>query len=210
VTAIKRLVQHASWTADDGFSLAELMTVTLLLGVILSAAYLAMGTVNKVSDDMIARSSANQQGQIALETMVRELRQGVIIHDPSENSYKMPTMATNSVAFYTDIDRDGMIEKINYNAAGGTITRAISRSNKANPQPSDFGSYGPASTLATIDPTDTTIFRYTDGTSPPNFLSSGDAQAKAVLIDLTTVAKTSAGTTITVVFPTEEVDVRSW
>jgi prepilin-type N-terminal cleavage/methylation domain-containing protein len=208
MTTIERLLAGHRPSADEGFSLAELMTVTVLIGVILAAAYLAMGTVNKVSDDMMARTQAQDQGQLAIEQMVRELRQGQIIYDGSSNPYHLYKMTTSSVAFYTDIDHDGFVERITYNVSGGLLTRSVARSNKTNPAPSDFGADSAPVTLAKVDPNDTTIFRYTDAASPPNFVTS-ESRVSAVLIDISTVAS-SGPASVTVTFPTAEADVRAF
>ena len=199
------------FSADDGFSLAEVMTVSILLGVILAAAYLAMGTVNRVSDGMMARSAAQTQGQSGLETMSRELRQAQIINNGPGGQEHLHTLTATVVSFYTDIDHDGLIERVTYTASGGYINRTVARSNKAAPYPSDFGADGTPTKLCTVDPTDTTFFRYTDAgtvSTPPAFTAI-ESQVRAVLIDLATVAK-SADQSVTVNFPTTEIDVRAF
>jgi prepilin-type N-terminal cleavage/methylation domain-containing protein len=199
------------FSADDGFSLAEMMMVTMLVGIILSAAYLAMNLVNKVSDGLIARSAAQDQGQLALETMTREIRQGQEISDPSTGDlYKTAAMTATKYSFYSDIDHDGYVERVTYTDANGLLTRSVARSNMAAPAPSNFPATDSSSTvIANVDPTDLTLFQYTDDATPtPNFLTS-DAKLTAVVVSLVTVAK-SGPTSATVSFPNSVIDVRAF
>jgi prepilin-type N-terminal cleavage/methylation domain-containing protein len=206
---MKTILARMNLSADDGFSLAEIMIVTMLMGVILSAAYLAMGTVSTVSDGIMARGQAQDQGQGAIERMVRELRMAQVITDPATNDeIRMANATPTNVSFYADIDHNGQIDRVTYNVAGGLLTRTVAYSGKAAVGPDDFGADSAPVTLAKLDPTDTTVFSYTDGASPPGLNPPADA-VTTVQISISTVAKSGASS-VTVDFPTTQVQVRAF
>jgi prepilin-type N-terminal cleavage/methylation domain-containing protein len=205
---MKWLLKHKIG-GDEGFSLTEVLTVTTMLAVVLSATYGVIGTVNKVTDNIIARSAAQEQGQTALEQMIRELRQAQQITDVStDTAYRFKTTLATCVSFYCDLDHNGTIERVTYTAAGGVLTRSVSYSGKATPGPNDFPSDTVSRTIANVDTSSTTLFTYYNGNFPPT--QEGDPNAmNAVSITLRTVAK-SGNTTVAVDFPPTEVQMRAF
>jgi type II secretory pathway component PulJ len=204
---MKRLLKQMI-RGDEGFSLAETLTVTALLGVILGSAYMAVAMVQSVSDQMSARSIAQEQGQLAIERMVRELRQGQLIYDSSEDPYRFKTCSGTCVSFYGDFDHNGTIDRVTYTYTGGKLKRTLAQSNKAAPTPTDFGADSTSTVLADVDPSVSTIFSYTDASNPPVKVVQAD-MVNSVLIDLKTIAK-SGNTTAAVTFPTTGVQIRAF
>jgi prepilin-type N-terminal cleavage/methylation domain-containing protein len=200
--AEKRLFAH-----DEGFSLVELMIVTMLLGVILGAAYMAIQMVTTVSDGIMARGEAQDRGQLALEKMVRELRQAQIINKDSDE-YRFKDNSATKVSFYLDADHNGTVERVTYNCSGGQLTRSIASSGMENPTPDDFGADSAPAVMAKVDPTQTTVFQYLDGASPPSLVTDPDA-VTAVQITLKAAAK-SGSTSMTVTFPDTTVAIRAF
>jgi prepilin-type N-terminal cleavage/methylation domain-containing protein len=198
-------------TADDGFSLAEVLIVTLLLGFILAAAYMAMGTVSKVSDDLIARTSAQEQGQLAVEKMTREMRMGQALQTPGTTPVetRFPQNSATVVSFYADANHDGTLSKITYTLSGNQITRQEAIATKSYPlmpDTSNFGANSAATVLAKVDPSLTSVFTYLDNTGAAG---ASQGNATAVQIKVKTLAGSGASQMI-VDIPTATVNVRSF
>lgn len=190
-------------SADEGFSLVEVVTVTMLMGVILAAAYGASQVVNSVSDGIMARSAAQEQGQLALEKMVRELRQAQVTSD-GKRFY--PNASASSVNFYTDIDHDGYVERISYYISNADLFRTVARSNLAAPSSAQFGADSTPVKLVDLDPSDSTVFTYWDDSVPPVQIDGNNAFA--LQISLTAAAK-SGNASATVTFPSTWVEARA-
>lgn len=196
---------------DDGFSMVEIITVTLLLGFILAAAYMVLGTVSKISDDIIARNAAQSQGQLAIEKMERELRMGQsLMTGPQGSEVRLGQNSGTVVQFFADTDHDGTLQRITYTLANGKMSRVQATATKSYPNipySTDFGSDGAPSVLATVDPTLTSAFTYLDDTGASGV---GQTQVSAVQIKLRTISGSGASTSMTVDFPTATVNVRSF
>ena len=203
-----------TWDAiasEDGFSLGEVMITAMLLGFILGAAYLVQGTVASVSDGVIARGQATNQGQLAIEKMTREIRMGQVVTDgaPNYNPYRLIQNSTTAISFYADIDHNGTLDRVTYKLTNGLLTRSIATSSKHSPIVSyttDFGTDSTPVTIANVDPSVTSIFSFLDNQGNA---TSAQISVCAVQIALSTVAKSGAAT-VTIPFPTATVDVRAF
>jgi prepilin-type N-terminal cleavage/methylation domain-containing protein len=196
-------------TSDEGFSFVEVMTVSMLLGVILAAAYLVMGTVSKVSDDVIARGQAQEKGQLAIEKMTRELRMSYAVSAGPNTSVRFDTLTATTARFFADVDHDLRYERVTYSVSGGQLTRRLATSPTLPPLIPTAASYGVDSApevLATVDPAVTTVFTYLDVN---RLVTSDDSKINAVQITLRTVASSGAASMIAT-FPTATVNVRSF
>jgi prepilin-type N-terminal cleavage/methylation domain-containing protein len=194
---------------DEGFSFVEVMTVSLLLGVILGAAYLVMGTVSKVSDDVIARGQAQEKGQLAIEKMTRELRMSYAVGLGANTSVRFENPTASSVRFFADVNHDLRYERVTYSVSGGQLTRRLATSPTAPPlipMASSYGSDSAPEVLANVNPADTTVFGYLDSN---RLATTDDTKINAVQITLQAVASSGAAS-MTAVFPTATVNVRSF
>lgn len=87
--------------ADEGFTLIELLVAiglfsvlgTLLLGLALST--------SRVTNDVRTLTNVNEESRLAMERMVRELRQANIVEAVS-----LPPSSTTALTFWTDFDGD--------------------------------------------------------------------------------------------------------
>jgi prepilin-type N-terminal cleavage/methylation domain-containing protein len=194
---------------DAGFSLAELLVATSLMGVILAAAYLVIGSVTAISDQIIARENAQSTGQLAMEKMTREIRQAQKVQDSatSQDVYFGAQPTGTSLIFYGDIDHNGWLERVTYRVSGGQLTRAVANSTKQlAPTNADFGPDSAPVVMAKVDPALTTFFTPQDANSAPTAVMKS---MTAVQLNLRTVAK-SGNTSQTVNFPPVWVEIRSY
>lgn len=206
-----RSFTHRIARDDAGFSLTEMMVVSVLLAIILAAAWLASATVTTASDGMMARNQAQTQGQQALERLTREIRQGRIIYDRdtgSPTTVRAPITAS-SLTFYADIDHDSYVERVTYTlTTAGVLQRSIARTTVASPGPNDFGSDAAPTVLANMTPGTSNLFTYWTSDDPP-VQTTDPTTVRAVQVTMNTVSK-SGGSTSTVTFPPTLVEVRAF
>jgi len=207
---IKRLKTYL--TAEQGFSLTELVMVTMLMSVILAAAYMALQTVNTTSDGMMARSQAQDGGQIAIERMTREIRQAQTVTDSvSGKTYRMAAASATSISFWADVDHNGTLDRVTYTLSSGQVTRVVAVATKQYPGPSDFGANGAATVITKVDPSLTTMFTLLnkDGTATTDISDAPLTAVTAVQVSMRTVG-TSGAQSISVDFPPSYAQVRSF
>jgi len=103
-----------------GFSLAEIIVVIGILGIIMIAISNFQKDVfvyNKYAQESL---SAAQDARNVLKVMVKEIRTA---SPGSDGSYAITTAATNTIAFFADTDADGLKEKIRYYIATTTLMK---------------------------------------------------------------------------------------
>jgi type II secretory pathway component PulJ len=179
------------------------------MGIILAAAYMVIGSVTTISDQIMARENAQSTGQLAVERMTREIRQAQKVQDSATgvDVYFGADPTPTSLIFYGDIDHNGWLERVTYKVTGGQLTRQIATATKQlAPTNGDFSADGPAQVLAKVDPSLTTVFTPQDATSKPTAVK---ANMTAMQVTMRTVAK-SGNETQTVGFPPVWVEIRSY
>lgn len=109
--------------SDTGFTLAEMLVVIVLLGVILAAAYMLMGTATGIANQIEAQTVAAEEGRVVLDQLSRELRQA---YEINENEGAFLVAQPREVVFYTDVERDGRPDKVRYRVVEDKIYRSQS------------------------------------------------------------------------------------
>jgi hypothetical protein len=189
-----------------------MLVVSVLLAIILSAAWLASQVVTTAADRLMARNAAQTSGQTALERMTREIREAQVVFDGGGGTHTLnqTTNTGTSLSFWADIDHDGFIEQVTYSiTAAGLLQRTVARTTKTNPvYPSDWGTASVPTTLAQLTPGTTNLFVEYTADDPP-VVTTDPATTRAIQMTMNTVAKSGADT-ITVTIPPTQVEVRSF
>jgi hypothetical protein len=105
-----------------GFSLAEIVVVVGILGMIMVAVsgFQRDTFVNtKFAMDSL---STTQDSRIILRMMVRELRTS---SSGNDGSYPLISAATSTISFYSDVDADGLKDKVRYYIATTTLKKGL-------------------------------------------------------------------------------------
>ncbi len=159
---------------DAGFTLTEMLVVTLLMGMVLGLVYLVMGAVSSTADTLEARSIAADENRMVMDQITRELRQAQEI---VEGNGVFLRAQPRQCAFYADVDHDGMPELIEYRVQGGTLYRSEARSTVAVP-PYTFGQPGGEVVVAGSLSSGFTgnVFTYYDNADPADEVSSGHTE----------------------------------
>lgn len=149
------------WHDDRGFSLTELLIAVVILPMVLSAAYLVFMTMSGNYSSISAQSEATSEAQRALDTLVRELRQAQEITD---GGGAFEVAEPSRASFYTDLDRDGIPERITYYVDGTDLFRAEG-SATVPVYPYDFVE-GPAQRVVNLTTSTNAVFSYYDMSDP--------------------------------------------
>ncbi|MDY0341012.1 MAG: prepilin-type N-terminal cleavage/methylation domain-containing protein [Coriobacteriia bacterium] len=108
-------------SGDDGFTLTEMMIVTVLMGIVMSAAYLLLNSTTGMANQLEAQTIARDEGRLVMNRLSNELRQAYQI---SDTQMAFDEAAPRICTFFTDVDRDGIPEKVRYRVVGDKIYRA--------------------------------------------------------------------------------------
>jgi prepilin-type N-terminal cleavage/methylation domain-containing protein len=146
---------------DSGFSLIELLIVVGILPVVLGAAYLVFTTMSGNYSGIAAQSEATSEAQRAMDTLVREVRQGQAIID---GGGAIAAATPTSCSFYVDIDRDGLPELIHYYVDGTDLYR--SQSEPAHPVYPYGYTEAPAKRVVNLTTSSAVVFTYFDKSAP--------------------------------------------
>lgn len=201
-------------SSEEGFSVAEMVVVTMLLAIITATAYGALGLVTNVSDGIMARDDAYQSGQLAIERMTKEIREAQLVTDGSQNPYRMnpntPPTATR-ICFFADVDHNGYLERVTYQLSTGQITRRIATTTKLSPSYNDFGAdSAPLVLTDRVDPTLTSLFVLKNiDENTTSVITDARTAVSSVQITLRTIAR-SGSQSATVEFPVATVQCRAF
>ncbi len=172
---------------DSGFTLSEMLVVSLLVSVIISATYFVLNTVSGLSDTVEARAVAADESRLFLDTITRELRQA---EEPIEGNGVVATAQDRQIIFYTDLDHNGIPERVTYYVSSGALYRTqATATNMVAPYTWSANS-APRRMISQIK-SDWTgkIFAYYKQSQPPVLISSGAvADISAVQIEVNNAA----------------------
>lgn len=178
---MKRILRNMrARTGETGFSLTELMVVCAILPIILGAAYLVFTTMSGNYSSISAQSEATSEAQRAMDTMVREIRQA---QETTTGGGALAIAQPDRCAFYADMDRDGVPERITYYVDGTDLYRMVGVSS-TQVSPYHYVD-GPAQRVVNLTTSSVVVFTYFDNGAPDTAVTNPvPAQVSAVGIRL--------------------------
>lgn len=106
----------------DGFSIFEVLIVSALFALVILAVASLRGNLDVLENLINQKLQSRADLAQTLQIFVTELRSA----GPSSlGGYPIETAATSSIVFYSDIDKDGLFERVRYSFASGTIQKGI-------------------------------------------------------------------------------------
>jgi prepilin-type N-terminal cleavage/methylation domain-containing protein len=107
---------------SKGYTIAELMISIAILGVLAYTISIFQRDIFSLNFSAQNNLSAQLDARHVLRQMVSELREA----SPSSlGAYPISTAGTSTLIFYSDVNNDGLKDKIRYFLTGSTLKRAI-------------------------------------------------------------------------------------
>jgi len=191
---MRRLVRRLLLRDCDGFTLTEMLVTLTLTGVVLSAAYLLLISVGTMADSVEARSVAAEEARLVFDRLTRELRQA---QELSEGEGVFESAQPRHCAFYSDLDHDGVPERVTYYVQGKSVYRAVAQATTVVP-PFEYGPDGASELLVESlkGGWNGNVFEYYTNENPPEKVPAGrpeDVSAVEVrLVNAATVNRKTA------------------
>ncbi len=105
---------------NRGVTLTEIIVVSAIFSVIAVAVGNFGSNIFNFNASAQSNLTAQSEGRRLLKTMVKELRS---VSPSSVGSYALSQVGTSSLIFYSDVDDDGLKERIRYFLNGTTLQR---------------------------------------------------------------------------------------
>jgi type II secretory pathway pseudopilin PulG len=107
-----------------GFSIFEVLIVTALFAMVLLAVVSLRGNLNVLQNLISQKLQSRADLSQTLQIFVTELRSS----GPSSlGGYPVESAGTSSLVFYSDIDKDGLFERVRYTLTSSTIEKGVVR-----------------------------------------------------------------------------------
>jgi len=106
----------------NAFTLIEVLTVVFVLSLIVLLVAAFQKNVFSLNSIIQSGLTAQQEGRQALKTIIPEIRS---ISPSSTGSYPLAEVQANSLTFYSDIDDDGLKERLRYFLDGDILKRGV-------------------------------------------------------------------------------------
>ena len=148
---------------DAGFTLLEVLICSLIMPMVLAAAWLVFTTLSGNYSDISAQSEATSEAQRAMDTLVREIRQAQEITD---GGGAVAIAQPDRCSFYADLDRDGVPERITYYVDGTDLYREEATATIPT-YPYNFVDK-PAERVVNLTTSSGVVFTYFDESAPLN------------------------------------------
>ena len=102
-------------------TLVELLVALAVFAVIMTAVYAMGSNIFIYNSNTSGSYMATQNSQVILKTILKELREA----SPGvDGSYPLISTGSTTLSFFSDIDSDGLTERITYSLVGTTLYRA--------------------------------------------------------------------------------------
>lgn len=126
------------------FTLAETVVVTAILGTVTLALTSMIWFFYRSNAYLLEQTSAVDSSNRGLNIAYKDIREASYGED---GAYPIAVAATSTMTFYSDIDKDGPVEKVRLYLSGGTFYRGVTNAS-GNP-PSYSGQPETIYTIAT-------------------------------------------------------------
>lgn len=105
-----------------GMTLVELFVALAIFAVVMTAVYALGANIFIYNSNTSGSYRATQNSQVILKTILKELREA---SPGADGSYPLINTGSTTLSFFSDVDSDGLTERITYTLIGTTLYRAI-------------------------------------------------------------------------------------
>jgi prepilin-type N-terminal cleavage/methylation domain-containing protein len=125
---------------EDGFSLIEMLTALVVVGILMSAFASIVSAMVTHSTEITAESVAQTQARAGIDELARDLRQAYA----GDGTSGIEAFTTSSITFDSpDRAAPFHLRRISYRVSGGVLQRQLTTSTNTNGPPWTWGTVGP-------------------------------------------------------------------
>lgn len=192
---------------NDGFSILEVVIVVGVFAILVVLMASTRSNVDLLENLVGQRLQSREDVDVALRSFVSEVRSA----GPSSlGGYAIEAAGTSSFQFYSDIDGDGLFERVRYTIATSTLEKAVVKPS-GNPLTYATSSEVVTTAVTNIIKTASTTFAYYDsaytGTQAPLTMPINVTDIRLVQLNLMTDIHPSSSPKA--IFVSETVAVRN-
>lgn len=143
-----------------GFTLVEMLVVIFITGVLGVALNSMIANFYRTNAFLLEQTKAIDSAHRGLSTSFIDLREASYGDD---GSYPIKTVSTSSITFFSDVDNDGVVEKIRLYLVNGSFYRGVTESTSTPPTYTGQPEVSILIANYIRNSTSTPIFRYYDG-----------------------------------------------
>ena len=163
-----------------GMTLIEVLIVVALVPIIMISITESVLSFYRANSTSIEEAYQIQSAGKGMDALVRDVREASYADN---GSYPVAAIATSSLTFYADVNRDSSVEKVHYELKGTTLTRSLT-------EPGSPATYSGAAATTTVSDSvrnfsdGTSVFRYFDsnGTEITDMARVADVRSVSVTI----------------------------
>jgi len=119
---VLKLTRNRKGKLQYGFTLIEVLVFLFVFIIIITAIVSALTYVYRGQRYAFEQSDATRSARIGINESVRDLREASYADN---GAYPIVAMATSSITFYSDSDKDNKIERIRYFISGTYLKRGV-------------------------------------------------------------------------------------
>jgi len=146
--------------AHRGLTLIETLVVIAIFTIAMSAIISSVIFFYRANTSSLEQSYQIASARRGIEFLVRDLREATY---GDNGAYPLAVIASTSVAFYSDTDKDSVTERIRYTLLGNMLYRNVLDSSGTPPTYTGSGATSTVSQYVRNNENTTPIFRYYDG-----------------------------------------------
>lgn len=115
-------MKHLKFNQSAGFTVIELGIVVVLLTTLITATTFFWQSLQKNYQFSYSAYQLTDQANQVLRRITTEIRQAEVAMD---GAYPLALLDDNEIAFYADVDRNGIVERYHYFLEGSTLKRGV-------------------------------------------------------------------------------------
>lgn len=179
-----------------GFTLIEVLTVNAIMALVIGVTVLFWQFILKNYDFSLNQLHITEDVNGVVRQLETELRQA---QEGMQGAYPLEILNNDEIAFYADVDNDGLVERIRYAYSNGTIIRGVVKPT-GNPPQYTLSTEKAVTVSRNILPNHSPIFTYynqnwpQDTTNNPLPLASRPLNTRLIKVSIPMSVKDSLNT----------------